>query len=103
VGQIVASEKSAWFRMVIGYWDMAASFVVFEAIDQKIFNASNGELLGVFAKIEPFLSELREQWNVPDFLRHLEEVARQFPNAEVRFRQRREQLKATAAASQDQG
>ena len=101
VSQIVSGEKSAWFRMVIGYWDMAASFVVFEAIDQKMFNASNGELLGVFAKIEPFLSELREQWKVPDFLRHLEEVARQFPNADDRFRQRREQLQS-AAASQDQ-
>jgi len=103
VAQVVASEKSAWFRMVIGYWDMAASFVVFEAIDQKIFNASSGELLGVFAKIEPFLAELREQWNVPDFLRHFEEVARQFPNAEARFRQRREQLQEAAAASQDRG
>jgi hypothetical protein len=28
------------------------------------------------------------QWNVPDFLRHFEEVAREFPNADARFRQR---------------
>ena len=41
--------------MVVGYWDMAASLVVFEAIDQKMFSASSGELLGVFAKVEPFL------------------------------------------------
>lgn len=103
VSQIVAGEKSAWFRMVLGYWDMAASFVVFEAIDQKIFNASSSELLGVFAKIEPFLGELRQQWNVPDFLRHLEEVARDLPNADARLRQRRERLHAAADASQDKG
>lgn len=99
VSETVMGEKSAWFRMVVGYWDMAASLVVFEAIDQKMFNASSGELLGVFAKVEPFLDELREQWNAPDFLRHLEEVGRELPNADVRLRQNRERLQA--AASQD--
>ena len=49
--QGLAGEKSAWLRMVVGYWDMAASLVVFEVIDQRMFNASNGELLGVFAKV----------------------------------------------------
>ena len=98
--QTVMGEKSAWFRMVVGYWDMAASLVVFEAIDQKIFNASGDELLSVFAKIEPFLGEMREKWNVPDFLRHLEEVGRQFPNADTRLRQRRERLQASADTPQ---
>lgn len=102
VNQAVSGEKSAWFRMVVGYWDMAAALVVFEAIDQKMFNASNGELLGVFAKVEPLLNELRQQWNVPDFLRHLEEVGRQFPNADTRLRQTRERLQASASASEDQ-
>ena len=97
--QTVMGEKSAWFRMVVGYWDMAASLVVFEAIDQKIFNASGDELLSVFAKIEPFLGEMRETWNAPDFLRHLEEVGRQFPNADTRLRQRRERLQASADTS----
>ena len=85
--QALAGEKSAWVRMVISYWDMAASLVVFEAIDQKMFNASSGELLGVFAKIAPFLGLLREQANAPDYLRHLEEVARQFPGAEAHLQQ----------------
>ena len=102
VSQTVMGEKSAWFRMVVGYWDMASSLVVFEAIDQKMFNTSSGEMLGVFAKIEPFLSDMREQWNAPDFLRHLEEVGRQLPNADARLRQNRERVQA-ATASQEQG
>ena len=100
VSETVMGEKSAWFRMVVGYWDMAASLVVFEAVDQKMFNASSGELLGVFAKMEPFLSELRQQWNAPDFLRHLEEVGREFPNVDARLRQARARVQA-AAASRD--
>ena len=51
-GQVVSGEKNAWFRMVVGYWDMAASLVTFGAIDQEMFNASNGELLVAFAKVE---------------------------------------------------
>ena len=98
LNQTVMGEKSAWFRMVVSYWDMAASLVVFEAIDQKMFNASSGELLGTFAKVEPFLEQLREQWNIPDYLRHLEEVARQFPNAEQQLQQYRERQKAARKA-----
>ena len=49
---MVSGEKNAWFRMVVGYWDMAASLVTFGAIDQEMFNASNGELLVAFAKVE---------------------------------------------------
>ena len=92
--QTLMGEKSAWCRMVVGYWDMAASLVVFEAIDQKMFNASNGELLSVFCKVEPFLAQMREQ--SPDFLRHLEEVARQFPDADTRLPQLRERFRAMA-------
>ena len=100
VTQTLMGEKSGWCRMVVGYWDMAASLVVFEAIDQKMFNASNGELLPVFCKVEPFLAPMREQ--NPDFLRHLEEVARQFPNAETRLPELREQFRAMAAARKTQ-
>ena len=89
VSQVLTGEKSAWLRMVVGYWDMAASLVVFEAIDQKMFNASSGELFGVFAKMEPFLGELREKASAPDALRHLEEVARLFPDADARLQQAR--------------
>ncbi len=37
----VTGEKSAWFRMVLGYWDMAASLVTFGAIDSAMFRASS--------------------------------------------------------------
>ena len=96
VTQTLMGEKSAWCRMVVGYWDMAASLVVFEAVDQRMFNASNGELLAAFCKVEPFLAQMREQ--NANFLRHLEEVARQFPDADTRLPQLRERFRTMAAA-----
>ena len=54
--------------MGTSYWDMAASFVTFEAIDREMFSASSGEMRVVFCKVEPFLGQVREQWNAPDYL-----------------------------------
>ena len=98
-GQVLAGEKSPWLRMVVTYWDMAGSLVTFGAIDPEMFQASNGELFGVFAKVEPFLDQMREQWKAPAFLKYLEQAARQFPDAETRLPQLQKQNRAMAAAA----
>src|SRR4030095_11640785 len=54
---VLVSEHSAEFRMVASYWDMAAAFVVFGAINADMFNAINTEHVAVYAKLQPFLSE----------------------------------------------
>src|SRR3984957_14688170 len=51
-----------FMRMVISYWDMAAALVNNGAISLEMFTDSNGEHIGVFCKIEPFLGDLRDQW-----------------------------------------
>jgi hypothetical protein len=81
---IVGGERNASFRMVLGYWEMAASFVTFEAIDAAIFRAANGEIIAVFAKLEPFLLALRERNKNPDVGHHLETVVRDMPGATER-------------------
>src|SRR5690348_13156214 len=70
--EAVMGNKSAYVRMVISYWDMAASLVNNGAIDEQMFNDANGEHLFVFAKIEPILEDLRKQWNQPEALKHFE-------------------------------
>ena len=97
-GQLISGETNAWFRMVLGYWDMAASLVAFGAIDPAMFLASNGELIVVFAKIEPFLTQIRQQRNAPDFLQHMEQVVRETPGAVDRLPLIREQFRAMAQA-----
>src|ERR1700722_16331436 len=52
-------DRNASFRMVIGYWDMAASMVTTGAIDGDAFRAAHGEIFGTFAKVQPFLAEFR--------------------------------------------
>ena len=86
-------EHSGHLRMVISYWDMAASLVNNGAIDEQMFNDANGEHLFIFAKIEPILEELRQQWNQPDILKHFETVVRRIPDNKEKLAAIRERIK----------
>jgi DNA primase large subunit len=92
------SETSAYYRMVTSYWDMACSFVTNGAIDEKMFNEANGEHMAVFAKIEPFLAELRQTYNNPTALQHLERVVMNIPDAREKMTRFREMIKQMVAA-----
>ena len=65
---------SAPYRMVTSYWDMAASLVSEGAIPAEMFNAANTEQFVVYAKLRPFLSEIRAATQYPDYLVHLEQL-----------------------------
>jgi hypothetical protein len=77
---VLTSDKSGYYRMVVSYWEMAASLVNNGAIDPQMFNDANGEHLFVYAKVEPFLPALREE--NPDYLEHLEKLVKEIPNYE---------------------
>ena len=94
---VMTSDNSAYYRMVVSYWDMAASFVNNEAIDEQMFNDANGEHLFVFAKVEPFLSELRAINKSPQYLANLEKVVRRIPNIDERLANIRERMKSLIA------
>ena len=49
------------YRMVSSYWEMAAGFVKHGALDVELFSENCAEGLFLFAKVEPFLAELREK------------------------------------------
>src|SRR5262245_34079611 len=59
-------RASANFRMVVSYWDTAASLVLNDGIDRKMFLDANTEHLFVYAKISEYLPEVRELFREPD-------------------------------------
>ncbi len=92
---------NAFYRMVTTYWNMVASLVNNGAIDDKMFNDANTEHLTVFAKLQPFLEELRALSKNPGYLRQLERLIVRDPDAETRLAVMRrilERRKAQAAA-----
>jgi hypothetical protein len=99
VMEVLMGPNSGHLRMVISYWDMAASFVLNGAIDEQMFNDANGEQVGVFAKMEPFLSEYRTRMGNPNYLSHLERVVMRRPGAKESLATIREWFRARAAAA----
>jgi hypothetical protein len=93
---VLVGEHSAKFRMVASYWDMAAAFVVFGAINGDMFNAINTEHVVVYAKLQPFLSELRAVPGIPPYLylKHLEPVVQSIPDSEERIAVMRRYIKS---------
>ncbi len=87
-------EVGAYLRMVMSYWDMAATLVAHGAIDADMFNETTGEQIGVFAKIEPFLGELRAKWEMPEAFKNLEKVIYDSPNGKERVAKTREWMKS---------
>ena len=78
-------DQSAYFRMITSYWDMAASLVNNGGIDEKMFLDANGEHVGTFCKIAPYIEELRGLLRSPDYLRQLEILVFKSPNPAERL------------------
>ena len=93
---VLVGDHSADFRMVASYWDMAAAFVVFGAINDEMFNAINTEHVVVYAKLQPFLEEIRAMPGIPPylFLKHLEPVVQRIPDVEDRIAVMRRYMKS---------
>ena len=87
--RLIGDERNASFRMVLGYWDMAASMVTTGAIDATAFRAAHGEVFLTFAKIHPFLAQMRAASGEPEYCKHLEAVVLADPNAEALMTRRR--------------
>lgn len=90
---VLNPETSAYFRMVTSYWDMAASFVNHGAIDEAMFNEVSGEGVLVFAKLEPFLAEMREMSSRPKMYKNLEDYVTRMEGIEETLPKLREMMK----------
>lgn len=85
-------EHSGHLRMVTTYWDMAAALVNNGAISMEMFNAANGEHIGVFAKVEPLLKEIRAAF-APEYLGQFEKLIDATPDGRKRTSEARERMK----------
>ena len=85
-------QQSAYYRMVTSHWEVAASLVNNGGIDEKLFLDANSEHVVVFAKLQPFVAEIRELMGEPDYLAHLERLVMRVPNVEKKLENRRRLL-----------
>jgi hypothetical protein len=95
---IVSGERNASFRMVLGYWDMAASLVTTGAVDADAFRAAHGEIFATFSKVQPFLADIRAASGEREFCKHIETVVLGAADADAILTRRREAIRAAAKA-----
>jgi len=98
---VVSGARNASFRMVLGYWDMAASLVTSGAIDGDAFRAANGEIFLTFAKVQPFLDDIRRLSDEPEFCMHIEKVVMADPNAAAIMARRLAGMRAAARETEE--
>jgi hypothetical protein len=86
-------HESAQYRMVTSYWDTAASLVNNGGIDERMFLEANTEHMAVYAKLEPFLADVRAIFGVPHYLAQLERLVMRVPDAKEYLPKLRQLLK----------
>src|SRR6516225_449245 len=73
------AQENAWYRMVLTYWENAASLVLHGAVNKDLFLDWNHEMIFVYVKIKPWLPQLRKHWAMPEYLERLEKVCTSTP------------------------
>ncbi|HEY0937175.1 MAG TPA: hypothetical protein VGD91_25985 [Trebonia sp.] len=76
---------SAPYRMVTTYWEMAAALVLHGGLRPELFHAANTEHVSVYAKLRPYLAEVRGASGDTGYLASLEQVVLGMPDAEARI------------------
>lgn len=72
------SKENTHYRMVVSYWEMAASLVNRGLISEELFFENTGELWAVWMKIGPLIPALRETFKDPHAYKNLETAARKY-------------------------
>lgn len=101
VRMMVSGQKhSAFYRMVASHWEVAASFVNNGGIDERLFLEGNSEHVVVYAKLQPFLAEVRETIGEPDYMGNLERLVLKIPDIEKKLENRRRLLESWSQAGE---
>ena len=105
VAQAIGTQENNWLRQVPSYWELAAALVLHGTVSETLFlePAFSGEMFFIFAKLHPFLAELRERTQNPRMLANVEKVIKKSKAGQERLRfveqrlaARRKQMKEAA-------
>ena len=88
---------NAAYRQIGTYWEMVYSMVRHGIVHPAFWLENNGEGLFLFAKIEPWLAEVRESGN-PAAFRNAEWVARECPEGRAIYERIKARVAQLAAA-----
>jgi len=102
IATALGTQENAWMRQVGGYWELAASLVLHGTLSRELFleGSFSGEMFLIFAKIEPFLKELREKTQNPNIFGNVEKLITTSAGGPERLKQTQERLAMFRKAAQ---
>lgn len=106
IAMALGTQENNWLRQAGGYWEMAASLALHGTVSTELFlePSFSGEMFFFYAKVRPFLKELREKMQAPNIFANVEklinssEQAKEFlKGTENRIASRRNAMKEAVA------
>jgi hypothetical protein len=98
--QAMGTQENAWFRQVFSFWENVASLVVHDVVNPDLFLAWNGEIVFVYAKYAPYLKEIRETFENPEFWCNVQKVVTGSMEMRKRLARVQKMLARIAASAQ---
>ena len=101
-----SSKESAYLRQVLTYWETAASLIVHGTLNAELAQDTLGEMNFVYAKVQPYMKQIREMMKSPEFLQNMEKVIEGTPEGRERLKRMQERMAEFAkmrAAAAKQG
>jgi hypothetical protein len=76
IGAALGTQENNWLRQVGGYWSMVASLTLAGTVSQELVldPSFSGEMFFIFAKVKPFLEELRAKMKSPRMFANIEKL-----------------------------
>jgi hypothetical protein len=101
------SQENAYLRQVLTYWETAAALVAHGALNAQLAQETLGEMQAVYARVQPFMKQIRDLMKSPEFLQNMEKVMEGTPEGRERIKKMQERMaewtKMRAAAAAKQG
>ncbi len=91
------TQENAYFRQVTSFWEMAAALVHHGTLHEGLFLDTQGEMFFVFAKLAPYLAEVREKLENPNLMAQTEKLINHTEIGQQKLAAFTERLKKMAA------
>jgi len=78
------TDRNAYWRQALSYWDMACAMVLRGAVDADLFLDCNGENIFYYAKFSPFHQQYQETFG-HSFMRQTAALIEKYPAAQARY------------------
>ena len=101
--QTMGSQQNAWLRQVLSFWEYAASLIIHDVVHPDLFLAWNGEMVFIYAKFQPFLKDIRQALEYPEFMMNVQKAVTASSDARKRLVRTQKMLAKMAAAAQAAG